>query len=162
VALKVVVPVPAACAKLVAVTAPAKVAFPALVMASAASRVVPPTGPVTAIAPPPATRTSPWTPALVPSTVLDSVVFPPPLDSCIPLVSVIAFANAIGVFVVVIFEPRLLEPAPFCVNAPVDDRAAPFELVVVKIPAFVTVVVPPTIHAAFTVRLFPMKAKLPV
>jgi len=104
--------------------------------------------------------------AVVGFTVLDNTMSPfpatPCVDSWIPVVSTIAFANLIAAFVVVMFDPRLLVPPPLCVIAPVDISTAPPAVFVVKSPEFVTVVVPPTIHAASTVRLFPIKAKLPV
>ena len=77
-------------------------------------------------------------------------------------VRTIALAKEIGVFFVAMFEPRLFAPAPFCVKAPVELRAAALPLLVVKVPELVTVVVVPTVQGAFTVRLVPVKAKDPV
>ena len=67
-----------------------------------------------------------------------------------------------AVLVVVTFDPRLLEPAPFWVNAPLLASAAAFAVAVVNVPEFVTVVVPATVQPALTVRFTPVKAKLPV
>ena len=84
------------------------------------------------------------------------------VDSCIPVVRNIGFVNLIVEFFVVIFDPRLLDPPPLWMTTPFEPRAAALPLAVVNSPEFVTVVAPPTVQAAFTVRLAPLKLKLPV
>ena len=79
-----------------------------------------------------------------------------------PLVSTTGLANPIGVLIVVRFEPKLFVPPPVWLKAPVLVRGAAFPTLVVKVPELVTVVVPPTLHAPFVVKLAPVKLKLPV
>ena len=97
-------------------------------------------------------------------TVLESVTAPEPplLESWMPLVSTTGLANPIGVLIVVRFEPKLFVPPPVWLKAPVLVRGAAFPTLVVKVPELVTVVVPPTLHAPFVVKLAPVKLKLPV
>ena len=68
--------------------------------------------------------------------------------------------DAVVLVEVVRFEPRLLEPPPLCVKAPVLESGAAFAVAVVNVPVLVTVVVPPTVQAPFAVRLVPVNAKL--
>ncbi len=157
-------PVPSACVKLAAYTAPQKVASTALVTASVPMRfaVEVPTGAVTAMLPAPATsvRLSPL--ALVSAfTVDESVMFPAraPLDSCTFSVSMTAPRNERFAPEVVTFAPRLFAPVPSCVKLPVETIGAVAE--VVKSPAFVTAVVPPTASAPFSVSALPLKSKAP-
>ena len=78
------------------------------------------------------------------------------------LVSVTGVPKLMLVFVVVMFDPIELLPLPDSVTAPTDARAATLLEAVVNNPEFVIVVVPPTLQAAFTVRLSPVNAKFPV
>ena len=71
-----VVPVPAACVKLAAVTLPLKVAFCALLIISAPKRVLPPTAPVKVRLPVPAVMARFSWPEVVPLRVLLNKMLP--------------------------------------------------------------------------------------
>ena len=74
------------------------------------------------------------------------------------LVNVTPVANAIPSFVLAMFPPIELRPAPSCLNSFPTDRFAPFA--VVNRPALATSIVVPTtlLPTPFIVRLFPVKS----
>ena len=154
----VVTPVPAVCVKLPAVTAPSRFTFAALVTVTDVSGVRLPTARVLML-PVPAVSVS----DCAPFTVLFSTMFPAPaapvLNSTGPARSTARLSCRFA-SPVTMSPARLLVPAPFCRNAPVEKMSP--AAAVVNNPAFVTVTVPPAVTAAFTVSALPVNDRLPV
>ena len=112
--------------------------------------------------PVPAIRLKPWVDATRGFTVLPRVMVPNPATDWVEKLTVLLSTTAVPklspVFVVVMFDPIELLPAPFCRNAPVLVMA--LVAFFVNSPLLVMVVVPPTLKASFTFRIVPVKAKL--
>ncbi len=100
-------------------------------------------------------------PSTAESTVPEKVTLPAPVpvDIVRSPARVTADWKLMSALPVVMSPARVLLPAPFCVKAPADVMSP--AAAVANVPAFVMVAVSPTLAAAFTVRLLPVKARLP-